>query len=138
MIKLVIDTNIFVSALARTSPIHWLVEDLLDEKFILCINEDVLFEYEEVLKMKYSLIVADSFLSALKELDNVIYTGVFFRLDLIKSDYDDNKFVDCAFAGNVDFLVTNDKHFNNLKNLDFPKINVLTIQEFEGFYKNNI
>lgn len=50
----------------------------------------------------------------------------------------DRKFVDCAFAGNVDFLVTNDKHFNSLKNLDFPKINVLTIQEFEGFYKNNI
>lgn len=91
MIKLVIDTNIFVSALASTSPIHWLVEDLLDENFILCINEDILFEYEEVLKSKYSLIVADSFLSALKELENVIYTGVFFHLDLIKSDYDDNR-----------------------------------------------
>ncbi len=94
MIKLVIDTNIFVSALSRTSPIHWLIDDLLDEKFILCVNEGILFEYEEILKTKYSMNVADSFLSALKESDNVIYTGVFFHLDLIKLDYDDNKFAD--------------------------------------------
>jgi len=90
------------------------------------------------MKKKYSLLVADSFLSALKELENVIYAGVFFHLDLIKSDYDDNKFVDCAFAGNVDFLLTNDKHFNSLKTLDFPKINVMNIEEFERYSKGGL
>jgi predicted nucleic acid-binding protein len=43
---------------------------------------------------------------------------------------DDNKFVDCAIAGNADYLVSNDKHFNCLKNIEFPKLNLLNIDEF--------
>jgi len=50
---------------------------------------------------------------------------------LITQDPDDNKFIDCAFANNCDFLVTNDKHFSVLNNIDFPKINVVNIEEFK-------
>jgi predicted nucleic acid-binding protein len=46
------------------------------------------------------------------------------------NDIDDNKFVNCAFAGNVHFLVSNDKHFNILKTTPFPKIPLLSITEF--------
>jgi len=55
---------------------------------------------------------------------------VYFDLDLIKEDVDDNKFVNCAFAGNVHYLVSNDKHFNILQSIGFPKINLLKIDEF--------
>jgi len=51
-------------------------------------------------------------------------------LYLIRDDVDDNKFIDCAFAGNVNFLVSNDKHFNILKTTQFPKIPLLSISEF--------
>ena len=44
---------------------------------------------------------------------------------------DDNKFADCAIAANADYLITNDKGFNILKQIEFPKISVVTIQEFE-------
>jgi len=43
----------------------------------------------------------------------------------------DNKFIDCAFASNCDLLVTNDKHFNVVKKLDFPQINIVKLQEFK-------
>ncbi|WP_366145465.1 PIN domain-containing protein [Methylovulum sp.] len=46
------------------------------------------------------------------------------------ADKDDNKFVDCAVAGNADFLVSNDRHFNVLKTIEFPKLQVFTIFEF--------
>jgi predicted nucleic acid-binding protein len=45
-------------------------------------------------------------------------------------EYDDNKFSDCAFAGNVHYLVTNDKHFNVLSTIPFPLINVITLEKF--------
>ena len=48
---------------------------------------------------------------------------------------DDNKFVDCAFASNSDFIVSNDKDFNVLKTMDFPTINVINIMEFEKMWK---
>ena len=61
---------------------------------------------------------------------NVEKQDVFFKWQLIEVDKDDNKFVDCSIAGNVDFLVTNDRHFDVLKSLDFPQITVINIDEF--------
>ena len=71
----------------------------------------------------------------LLELNNVHKTSVSFRLNLIHDDPDDNKFVDCAFANNVHYLVTNDRHFNVLKKIKFPKVQVITIDRFEEILK---
>lgn len=49
---------------------------------------------------------------------------------MIEADYDDNKFVDCAIAANVQFVVTEDKHFNELKRIEFPKVNVIGEDDF--------
>lgn len=46
------------------------------------------------------------------------------------ADPDDDKFVDCAIAGNADFIVTNDRHFRVLKGIKFPKVKVITLEEF--------
>jgi len=55
---------------------------------------------------------------------------VHYKFLLIANDPDDNKFVDCAFAANAHYLVTNDRDFNALKKIEFPKINILTIEKF--------
>lgn len=52
------------------------------------------------------------------------------------NDLEDNKFVDVAIAGKADYLVTNDKHFNILKELDSPQINVITLDDFKKTIKN--
>lgn len=70
-----------------------------------------------------------------KNVDKVV---VSFKLNLIENDPDDNKFVDCGFAGNVDYIVTNDSDYNILKNLDFRKINIISLEEFGELLKNNI
>ncbi len=54
-----------------------------------------------------------------------------YRFTLIVDDPDDDKFVDCAVAGNADFIVSHDKHYNVLKNIPFPKVNVIKIPEFK-------
>ena len=45
-------------------------------------------------------------------------------------DEDDNKFSDCAVAGYADYLISNDKHFNILKTIDFPRIPVINAEKF--------
>ena len=52
------------------------------------------------------------------------------RLFWIQADPDDNKFVDCAFEANATYIVSNDKHFNALKEIDYPKIQVIKLIEF--------
>ena len=52
------------------------------------------------------------------------------RKELLKIDYDDNKFVDSAIAGNVDYIVTNDRHFSPLKEIDFPRVEIIKTNDF--------
>jgi putative PIN family toxin of toxin-antitoxin system len=129
--RTVIDTNILVSALSSKSQYHWLVGLLLEEKLELFVTEEILLEYEEVLKNKYSESVASNFLLALRELPNVLYSRVFFRWNLI-SDPDDNKFVDCYIASGAHYLITHDSHFSILKSVVFPRVNIVSIEEFKA------
>ena len=66
------------------------------------------------------------------ELENVQKTEIYFRLNLIKNDPDDNKFVDCAFAANADIIVTHDQDFDVLDEIDFPEIKTIKVQEFRA------
>ena len=74
--------------------------------------------------------VANSICEAFTLYDNVIKTNIYYNWNLISVDPDDNKFVDCAVAVNADYIVTNDKHFNILKKVDFPKVKTIKIDEF--------
>jgi predicted nucleic acid-binding protein len=51
-------------------------------------------------------------------------------LGLITQDPDDNKFVDCAFAANAEYLVSDDKHFKILERTPFPQLNLVTMADF--------
>lgn len=65
-------------------------------------------------------------------------TIIYYQLKLITSDPDDDKFADCAFAANGDYLVTNDKDFNILKRIEFPIIPVVNLDEFKSILKGVI
>ena len=38
--------------------------------------------------------------------------------------------VDCAITAGADYIVTEDSHFDHLKKIPFPQLNVLTLDEF--------
>jgi predicted nucleic acid-binding protein len=59
----------------------------------------------------------------------------FYKFQLITQDKDDNKFVDCAIAANASCIVTNDKHFNEVKQHKLPTATVLNIIEFEKKFR---
>lgn len=136
--KLVIDTNVIIASLSSKSKYHWIIQWLKDGKFQLGVSTEIFLEYEEKLKEKYNPIVASSFLNALKELQNVNHVEVYTNWGLIQEDPDDNKFVDCTIASNANFIITNDRHFNILKTIGFPKLNVMSIEEFKLFYEEGL
>ena len=99
--------------------------------FALCYSTEILQEYEELLLRFYSPSFASLIVEMLIKSPNIIQTIPYYKWNLISADPDDNKFVDCALNVGADFIVTNDKHFNILKNIDFPKINVVDIEAFK-------
>jgi putative PIN family toxin of toxin-antitoxin system len=130
VMKVVIDTNVLVSSLSSKSVYHWIIEALFNERFELYVTDEILFEYEEILRLKYSEKVANNFMLALQELPNVHYAQVYFRWNLIK-DEDDNKFVDCYVAAGSSYLLSNDSPFSVLKKIQFSKVNIINIDEFK-------
>ena len=70
----------------------------------------------------------------LLELENVWLCTIYYKYNLITDDPDDDKFVDAALAGNCDFIITNNKHFNILKSIDFPHINIINIEKFKELF----
>ena len=96
----------------------------------MCVSNDIIAEYREIIAQKTSEIVAENVIRMLAECDFVEFIDPHYHLELIQADPDDNKFVDCAFAANATYIVSNDKHFDALKAYDFPKIQVLKLIEF--------
>jgi uncharacterized protein len=128
----VIDTNCLLASIPPQSSHYWLYLAFKEQRFEWLISNEILTEYEEKLGSRYSAETANLVLSILYVAPNVIFNEPYFKWNLIENDPDDNKFADLTISGNADYLVTNDKHFNLLKKLDFPKINVVTIQEFKN------
>ena len=130
-LKIILDTNVLLVSISSKSPYHWIFEKLIEGGFDLGITSEILLEYEEIIASKYSFAVAKDVIRTLLVLPNVYPVTVYYKWNLIVADSDDNKFVDCAVSFNANGLVTQDKHFNSLRTIDFPRVNVLSVAEFK-------
>ena len=133
--RVVIDTNCLLQILGAKSKYHFLFESFLQFGYVLCISNEVLLEYEEILKIKASPLAADLFLKMIERSRNVTRKDPYFKWNIIAVDPDDNKFVDCAFACRADYIVTNDNHFQEVANTPFPTIDVITLDDFVELIK---
>jgi uncharacterized protein len=137
-LRLVIDTNIFIAIIGKKSPFRWIFDCLIHGKIQLCVSNEILFEYREILTQKTNEEVAENVIEFLSISPFVEKTEIYFNFHLIAADEDDNKFVDCAIVANAEYLVSNDKHFQVLKTIDFPKVAILRLREFEEKYKEQL
>ena len=132
--RFVIDTNVLLVSISSKSQYHWIFRGLLDQEFEIAFTTEILSEYEEIIAAKYSPSVAQNVIRTLLVLPNAVQSVVYYNWCLLADD-DDNKFVDCAVAANVDAIVTYDKHFNVLENISFPSVNVLDIPKLKDILK---
>jgi len=130
MRNIVLDTNCLLSCLAARSKFHAVWTAFLNEDFRLCLSNEIMTEYEEILTNRISPAFADMIIHVILNSENVVFVYPAFRFNLIPADPDDNKFVDCAIVANADYIVSQDAHFNILKTIDFPKVNVIRIEDF--------
>lgn len=133
--KIVVDTNVLLVSISDRSEYHWLYKGIISGDFELALTTEILNEYDEIISKKWHPDVAKDVLRTLLELPNIALIDIFFQLNLIAGDPDDNKFVDCAFSANAQYLVSNDRHLAVLRDIPFPKIPLVTIQEFKKIVK---
>ena len=97
------------------SKYHAVWESFVSGKNRLCVTNEIIEEY------------------IVKTIINSPFTEFFtpyYHFELIKADPDDNKFVDCAIVARARYVVTNDHHYDVLKEIPFPKVQIISIQDF--------
>ena len=128
--KVVLDTNSLLVSIGRKSKYRPIFDALLDGTITLLISNDIVNEYVEKLEEKANAIIAANILDFMMRSPDVEKIEIYFKWSIITKDEDDNKFVDCALNGQANYLVTDDKHFNVLKRIGFPPIQVIRTEDF--------
>jgi putative PIN family toxin of toxin-antitoxin system len=126
--RVVIDTNVFISALLspKGKPAK-ILERWREQVFDLIVSKAILTEYQKVLQYKH----IKKYLSE-KEIDDILKNLSIFaieikperKINLIKDDLADNKFLECAFEGKARFIVSGDDHLLALK--EYEEILIVT------------
>jgi len=127
---LVVDTNVMVEAITSRGPYHKIFQSFFDNVHVLVVSNEIILEYLEVMGRVYSENTVKEISIFFELTPTILRIDPHYRFGLIESDPDDNKFVDCAICGNCDFLITSDQDFKVLKAIEFPRVNIISPDQF--------
>ncbi len=132
MQKIVIDTNVLVSALIQRSFPHLIVSTLfIEDKIALCISAQLLEEYYEVLKRKKFSKYPDFIAKAEMLLATIETHGILYKPKIkIKflRDKDDNKLLELTEECNADYLITGNT--NDFTITKYKKTKIVSPKEY--------
>lgn len=114
-------------AIPRRSQYHQILLDFFAGKYFLCVSNEVILEYEEILTTKIGRTIANNIVNAILAAPNVIFIDPQKRYHLISADPDDNKFVDCAITAKAKYIVTQDRHYDVVRfnpKYDFSAVDI--------------
>jgi putative PIN family toxin of toxin-antitoxin system len=127
MVRVVIDTNILVSALIKRGKPRKLVLKLLEEHTVI-LSRQMLAELADVLtreKFAVKPSQVDRFLTILIRKSKIVKPSSHFKV--IKEDPDDDVILNTAYAGKAQYIVTGDKHLLALK--DFKRTKIVKVNQ---------
>lgn len=137
MIRVVLDTNVFVSSFFGGNP-RKIIDLWKNGKLKLCLSGVIVDEYIKVLGR---LGLQDT--EELRDLLNIFAQGynLIFScnvpaIDIISLDPDDNKFIECAVALKAGFIISGDKHLKTIRN--YMGIKILTPKEFLDYHDGHL
>ncbi len=123
-LRLVVDTNILISSIFGGNP-KKIVDLWKSGKIKFVVSDEIVNEYLEVLKrFEFSNDIYVEFLDLLSNVTATIRVNPHRRFDVVIEDPADNKFLECAVEGKVDFIISGDKHLKNLS--EFMGIQIIT------------
>ena len=134
MLKVVIDTNVFISSFFGGIP-REIINYWKNGKITLCLSQKIIEEYIEVLN-KLGLKDKNEIQNLTKlfaESYNSIFTAKTPSLKVVEEDPDDNKFIECAVALDSKIIISGDKHLKNIKK--YIDIEIVSPKEFIELYE---
>ena len=115
--RVIIDTNVFISG------IFWegnfcsqIIEKWKNKKFELVSSIEILNELVKTLK-DFKIRMPEDMIKEWRNLiiENSIIVEPTIKLNVVKEDSDDDKFIEAGITGKADFIISQDKHLLKLK-----------------------
>lgn len=130
--RAVLDTNVLISSVISTgTPHHVVVVAGFQGEYQIVVSVATLTEFRETL-LKYPDRFHMEEGDVQKEVETIRYFAEFVEpaedINAVDDDPDDDKFLEAAVAGHVDYLVSGDQHLLDLDS--FRGINIVTPREF--------
>ena len=115
MLRIVFDSNVYISALLFKGIPGNILEMAHKDKIVLIVSDEIIAETERILedKFKWPKHNIDKFKRRLSGISENIKPGI--KLDIIRERESDNRILECAISGNANLIVSGDKHLLKLK-----------------------
>jgi hypothetical protein len=130
-VRVVVDTNVFISSLLNTEGNPRKVIDLWRfEKITLCLSKKMLAEYFAVLG-RFGMSEepeGEELVQLFQKRYNQVFLTSVPTILAISEDPTDNMFIECAVAADAKYIISGDRHLLNLK--VFKGIRILPPTEF--------
>ena len=131
--RVTLDTNVLVSATFWYGDSNEIIKKVENKEFELVLSKAIIDEFVEVLnseeiqeKITNKNLEMKRTVQKIVSLSSIIEPRI--NLDVIKHDPNDNKVLECAKEGKVDFIISSDNHLLKLKN--FEGIKIITPRDF--------
>ncbi len=125
--KVVLDTNVYISAVFWKGPPHKIFKKALEGQFIILISQPILDELSQKLTQKFEVpkLVADLLETLI--LSNSKFVESTNTLEEIEADPSDNKILECA-AEEADYIVSGDSHLLEVD--QYQEVEIINPKEF--------
>ena len=129
MIRIVVDTNVFVSSFFGGNPRN-IIDQWKNGQVVLCLSKPIIDEYIEVLQRLglHNEQELNELLRLFARGFHVLFSAKTPELQLVHEDPDDNKFIECAVALKAEFIISGDRHLTAIQ--DYMGISIVTPKEF--------
>ena len=126
--KIVIDTNIYISAIFWGGKPRAVVDLGRSEQVLIFTSSEIEKEIEKKLKTKFGISDEEAAQILLDFSTFTVPVKVSRRITVIDDDPDDDKFIECAVVSRAGFIVSGDKHLLNLK--EYKRIKIMKAADF--------
>jgi putative PIN family toxin of toxin-antitoxin system len=134
--KVVLDTNVLISAIAFGGKPRQILEAVFRGEIALFLSEYILDELKAVLERPKFGFPSEVILTILSELHTI---GTFVtpstRILEIQEDTDDNRIIECAVAARANYIISGDTHLLNLK--QYQNVRIVSPDEYLAIQSGN-
>jgi len=134
VIKVVFDTNIFISAILTPGNPRKLIDLARERKIMLFTSEFIIWEIERILRTKLNMDTPQILviLNSVREIS--LFVSPVVVISAIERDKSDNRILECAVEAKAEYIVSGDEHLLSLGR--YGEISIVNASQFLKLYQS--